>query len=357
MNRVSEDIQRLLLAHYRGDEEEFRAVAWDVVKNERRLNHTVFANELERILTNGGSNENNAKAFLASLSPANGNLPKDKDKDASLIEVRDPHRELGDLILAPTLAQSLQRVLKERRNADLLHSHGMRPARKLLFCGPPGCGKTVAAEALAKELYLPLATVRFDSVVSSYLGETAANLRKVFDFARTHPVLLFFDEFDSIGKHRTAEDEHGELKRVVNSFLQLLDGFHSETMTIAATNHQGLLDPALWRRFDDILFFSQPSETELVALLSRHFRTVKTSKTVRLTTVARQLVGFSHADVERVSQDAIKDTLLADGTHVLPTILNASIERQRKRNEITRLDTGESPSPAAPKRPRRKSKK
>src|SRR5262249_4991728 len=139
-------------------------------------------------------------------------------------------------------------------------------------CGPPGCGKSVVAEGLAHDLYLPLATVRFDAVVSSYLGETGANLRKVFDFARGRPVVLLFDEFDAIGKHRTALDEHGELKRVVTSFLQLLDSFHAETLTIAATNHQGLLDPALWRRFDEILYFPPPNSEETESLLCRHFQ-------------------------------------------------------------------------------------
>ena len=124
----------------------------------------------------------------------------------------------------------------------MLCSHGVRSVGKMLFCGPPGCGKSIAAEAVAHAPYMPLATVRFDAVVSSYLGDTAANLRKVFDFPRTRPVVLVFDEFDAIGKHRTALDEHGELKRVVNSFLQLLDSFHADTLTIAATNHQELLE-------------------------------------------------------------------------------------------------------------------
>jgi hypothetical protein len=242
MNQTSEVIRRLLDSHFRGDDVGFRDAAWDLVRRERSLKHNILADELERILAAASPQDSKAKSFLRTLSPSNGNLPKDKDKNANLIELSDPVREMGDLVLAPALRARLDRVIAERRGADLLHSHGMQPISKLLYCGPPGCGKTVAAEAMAKELYLPLATVRFDAVVSSYLGETAANLRKVFEFARLRPMLLLFDEFDAIGKHRTAFDEHGELKRVVNSFLQLLDGFHSETLTIAATNHQGLLD-------------------------------------------------------------------------------------------------------------------
>src|SRR5262249_29942103 len=193
---------------------------------------------------------------------SNGHPPRDEARPALLIELCEPRRELQDLVLCHPVRQTLERIILERRKEELLGAHGVRPVSKVLFCGPPGCGKTVAAEALAHELYLPLGTVRFDAVVSSYLGETAANLRKVFDFARSRPLVLFFDEFDAIGKHRTAADEHGELKRVVNSFLQMLDSFRFETLTLAATNHQGLLDSALWRRFDEIVMFPKPTGEE-----------------------------------------------------------------------------------------------
>ena len=234
ISQGTETVRKLLVAHFQGDDAGFRSAAWEVVQQERQLNHTVLANDLERILSETNGSPKAAKTFFTTLSTGNGILPKDKDKNACLIEVTDPDRELDDLVLSPPVRAGIDRVLRERRSSELLRSHGVKPVQKLLLCGPPGCGKTVTAEALAHALYMPLATVRFDAVVSSYLGETAGNLRKVFDFARIRPVLLFFDEFDAIGKHRTASDEHGELKRVVNSFLQLLDGFHSETLTVAA---------------------------------------------------------------------------------------------------------------------------
>jgi len=335
MNQGSDTVRRLMVAHFQGDDAGFRSAAWEVVKQERQLNHSVLANDLERILNEANGSPKSAKTFFTTLSTGNGNLPKDKDKNASLIEVSDPDRELEDLVLAPTLRQSVERVIRERRSSELLRSHGVSPMQKLLFCGPPGCGKTVAAEALAHSLYLPLATVRFDAVVSSYLGETAANLRKVFDFARLRPVLLFFDEFDAIGKHRSSLDEHGELKRVVNSFLQLLDGFHCETLTVAATNHQGLLDPALWRRFDDILMFPTPTVEEIETLLCRHFHQITVSNSVRLRMVAKSLEGFSHADIERVAQEAIKETILGESDQVLPATLKVAVERQLQRRAIT----------------------
>jgi SpoVK/Ycf46/Vps4 family AAA+-type ATPase len=335
MSQGPETVRKLLVAHFQGDEAGFRTAAWDVVKQERQLNHTVLANDLERILNDANGSPRAAKTFFTTLSAANGNMPKDKDKNASLIELSEPDRDVDNLVLTAELRKSIERVLRERRSSELLRSHGVKPMQKLLFCGPPGCGKTVAAEALAHALYLPLATVRFDAVVSSYLGETAANLRKVFDFARLRPVLLFFDEFDAIGKHRTAIDEHGELKRVVNSFLQLLDGFHSETLTVAATNHQGLLDPALWRRFDEILMFPPPTVEEIETLLCRHFHQITVSSSVRLRNVARSMLGYSHADVERVAQEAIKETILEERDQVMPGALKAAVERQHQRRSIT----------------------
>ncbi len=154
-------------------------------------------------------------------------LPRDKERGLSLVELRDPEWSINDLVLASDARELLGRVVEENRRSQLIRSYGLRPIRKVLFWGPPGCGKTIAAEAIAKELYLPLAVVRFDAVISSYLGETSANLRKVFDFARQRAMVVLFDEFDAIGKMREDRDEHGELKRVVNAFLQMMDGFRA----------------------------------------------------------------------------------------------------------------------------------
>jgi SpoVK/Ycf46/Vps4 family AAA+-type ATPase len=352
MSSSSDIIRKLLLAHFKGDETAFRAIAWDLVERERRLNHRILANELERILSDANAPAPAMKAFISAMTPSNGNLPKDKDRNASLVNLSEPQRELDDLVLSGPVGTSLDRIIRERRESDVLKSHGLPPMGKFLFCGPPGCGKTVAAEAIAKELYLPLATVRFDAVVSSYLGETAANLRKVFDFARLRPMVLFFDEFDAIGKHRSAFDEHGELKRVVNSFLQLLDSFHADTLTIAATNHQGLLDSALWRRFDDIIFFPQPTAAQIEDLLARQFRQLPLSQAVRLRTVAGSLQGMSFADVERLAHDAKKECVLSGSNQVTPATLEAAIDRQRRRMEVT--DLANCPTvPATPKKRRR----
>lgn len=334
MSSSPELIRRLLNAHYRGDEDGFRALAIEAMEHERKLNHHVIAADIEKLLTSFGGGANHRRE-VSRLSQTNGSLPKDKERNASLLELSDPRKTLDDLILIEQLRSELDRIVHERLHADVLRSHGIAPLSKLLFCGPPGCGKSVAAQAIASALMLPLATVRFDAVVSSYLGETAANLRKVFDYARTHPVVLFFDEFDAIGKHRTSADEHGELKRVVNSFLQLLDGFHADTLTIAATNHQGLLDSALWRRFDEILLFGRPKSDQAETLLSRLFHQMPVAKPVRLAKVAEMLTGASHADFERVALDAIKQTILRNESVVSESVLLKAVNRQLERIAVT----------------------
>ncbi|MFO0877576.1 MAG: ATP-binding protein [Gemmataceae bacterium] len=349
MTTASDTIRKLILAHLQGDEGAFRAAAWEVVEQERRVNRSVLANELERVLTEANVQPPQRRGVMAPV--ANGSLPRDKDRNAPLIEMVETRRELADLVLAPSVREPLERIVGEWRKADVLQAHGLRPVSKALFHGPPGCGKTVAAEALARELYLPLGTVRFDAVVSSFLGETASNLRKVFEFARSRRMVLLFDEFDAIGKERAAADEHGELKRVVSSFLQLLDGFRAETLVLAATNHEGLLDNALWRRFDEVVSFPRPSQEEVETLLTRHLRQVTVARSVRLGEVARGLCGASHADVERVAIDAIKLMILAGQEQVDPGMIQTALSRHQHRRHQSgdTQPTSEEPPGRAPK--------
>ncbi|MDF5612706.1 ATP-binding protein, partial [Vibrio parahaemolyticus] len=161
----------------------------------------------------------------------------------------------------------IEDVLEEHRREDVLRSYGMVPAEKILFFGPPGCGKTLTAESMAYELERPLAIVRLDSLVSSFLGETAANLRKVFDFIAKHKLLVLFDEFDALGKERDDGSEHGELRRVVNAVLQMMDSYDGKSTIIAATNHEQILDSAIWRRFDEIVEFPEIDQNQLQDLL------------------------------------------------------------------------------------------
>lgn len=327
-------IRKLVMAHARGDAQQFRSAASAYISEERRKKHHVLADDLERILSNGTTTSPKVET-LTLLRPAGSELPRDKEKGSLLLELFEPTVSLGEMIVNQGIEASLLRVVREQRRRDLLLTYGLSPIRKILFCGPPGCGKTMAAEALAKELYLPLVLVRFDAVISSYLGETAANLRRVFDFATTRPMVLLFDEFDAIGKRRDDAEEHGELKRVVNTFLQMLDGLGGNTVTIAATNHEQMLDPALWRRFDEVVAFKLPSELQIIELLQRYLRQIGTSR-LDWDLAAAQLDGSSHADVKRVAQDAMKICLLDESRDVDSSILARAIALQTERLSLRR---------------------
>ncbi len=325
-------IRRMVIAFGKGDYSAFRDAVLDLIAEERRKNHNVYARELERLLSNAEPPATlNQVESLTLLGVRNGDLPRDKDKDAVLVDIVDPQRALDDLVLLGSVRRVLDRIVEENRRGELIRSHGLTPIKKILFCGPPGCGKTVAAEAVAAALYLPLVVVRFDAVVSSYLGETAANLRKVFDFVRSRAMVVLFDEFDAIGKRRTDDAEHGELKRVVNSFLQMLDRFRGDAVLIAATNHQGLLDSAIWRRFDEVLLFPLPTDKEMEAVLLKTLRQVVISPNVSLPRVVASLKGMSHADVERVAIDSLKQMILTDRREIDQTTLDDSIQREKER--------------------------
>jgi AAA+ superfamily predicted ATPase len=324
---TAEVVRRMVIAHRDGNVTEFNSAVQDYIAEERRLNHPVVASELERILGTGGERK---PQDLRSLPDA-PELPRDRERGVVLVELREPTRALDSLVLKTDAAAALARLILENREADLLAGHGLKPMRRVLFSGPPGCGKTAAAESIAKILYLPLAIVRFDAVVSSYLGETAANLRKVFEYARSRPMVMLFDEFDAIGKARTDETEHGELKRVVNSFLQLLDAFYGPSLMIAATNHQQLLDSAIWRRFDEVVHFELPDCQAILELLKRSFHQFPVAPSVSLTATAKHLKGLSFADVERITMDSIKSSILAHESHVTDAVLQHAIGRQFQR--------------------------
>lgn len=333
---VGESVLKLIAAHVRGESSTFVEAARELVANERGKGHDDFARDLERLVD---QREASLFAERRSLTPLGrspvDDLPRDKERGLALVEIRQPTRRLEELVLGSTVLTSLERILAENIRGEVLRTHGLRPMNRILFCGVPGTGKTVTAEALATELAFPFVVVRFDAVVSSYLGETAANLRKVFDFIRGRPYVVLFDEFDAIGKSRGSSDEHGELKRVVSSFLQLLDGYRGHSLLIAATNYEGLLDGALWRRFDEVVIFEKPTTSAIEEMLLRGFRQVGLAASVRVSTIAKRLTGLAHAAVERIIDDAVKTTLLLDEPTVSEESLRSAIDRQLLREAPT----------------------
>lgn len=318
-------LRQLLQSGADGDREAFRGVAKKVIAEERQKQHHVLADDLDAIL-HGRPNGREVAAARALTGP----VPSDRERDLPLLSVRRPERGRHDIVLSPENRAAVDEFLLEHHRGEVLRAHGLRPSERLLLCGPPGCGKTLTAEVIAYEMGRPLAIVRTDSLVSSFLGETAANLRKVFDFASASPTVTLFDEFDAVGKEREDQSEHGELRRVVNAVLQMLDTYTGRSVIIAATNHEGMLDSALWRRFEEVLFLDPPTTAEVAEVLRMKLRGVRFSFDLEKAAARPWFRDTTHAQVERLVRRALKDRVLSrtDGPLRLST-LEAAWRRER----------------------------
>lgn len=324
-------IKKLFQSVKEGNLDSFKVIAQSIIEDERSKSHSQLANDLQKILDSTSSEKK-------SLSQSGVNylhlLPKDKDSNQILMDIQEPNADLSELVLQPDVEHILREYIQEYEDHEILAAYGLPYKKKFLFCGPPGCGKTATAYALSTELNIPVLYTRFDSVVSSYLGETASNLRKIFDFASNGTWILFFDEFDAIGKKRDSIDEHGELKRVVNTFLQLLDGFKdNNSIVIAATNHQSLLDPALWRRFDEVILFEKPNKDQIQSLVSRQLNRYPHAR-INIEDISASLAGFSHADIEKICISAVKKAVMSRMNQVTSDLLVDQIQLYKKRYEI-----------------------
>jgi SpoVK/Ycf46/Vps4 family AAA+-type ATPase len=318
-------LRQLIRAGSGGDIAAFKAASKSIIEEERQKQHHLLANDLEQILY--GESKPVTSSSLARLLP---NLPTDKERGLPLLDIRQSQRSLEELVLSRDAHAAIEDVLEEHRRADVLRTYGLHPSSKVLFFGPPGCGKTMAAEVIAYELDLPLAIVRIDTLVSSYLGETAANLRKVFDFIEQNAVVALFDEFDALGKERADNSEHGELRRVVNAVLQMMDAYRGKSLLIAATNHEQILDSAVWRRFDDTLEFPLPSTELLPQVLQLKLRGVRRQFEVDAPELTNMFKGLSPADIERIVRRAIKRMILRNQEFLAVKDLSQAKEREMR---------------------------
>lgn len=302
---TSDQLKALLRSHAEGDDRQFYSVAMQMAAHEAKQGHGKLAEELRELI-------DAAKARRA-VGAAEGPVPiaRPKGELAGLLSVSYPSRRLGDMVLADPLLQSLQRVLKEQRHLSKLRAHGLHPRRKLLLVGPSGTGKTMTASALAGELGIPLFVVRLDALITKFMGETAAKLRQVFDAVSSTRGVYFFDEFDAIGSQRGMANDVGEVRRILNSFLLMIEQDESNSMIVAATNHPGILDDALFRRFDDVIEYHVPSTPEVQALLRMRLSGYIKSKK-ELAELATEATGLSHAEIARAINDAVKDAVMHD---------------------------------------------
>jgi SpoVK/Ycf46/Vps4 family AAA+-type ATPase len=319
-------LRQLIRTGLQGDQDGFRAASTEVINEERTKNHHLLANDLERLLYSeyGAAKNGVRKLHLAAT------LPTSKDNGLALIEERSAVRDEKDIVLSDATRSSLEEILLEHNRADVLTTYGLQPAKKLMFFGPPGCGKTMAAEVIASSLALPLVLVRLDSVISSFLGETASNLRKVFDYVSQYPVVALFDEFDALTKDRGDSADHGELKRSVNAVLQMMDGYRGQSILIATTNYESLLDKAVWRRFDEVINFEMPNLEQIKRLLGLKLAGVRRNFEPSDAQVAGLFKGMAHADIERVLRRAVKDMILSGREFLEKSHLDAALAREHR---------------------------
>lgn len=293
------ELMKKLLASY-GRDDEFRAVAEQIILEEEQKNNRVLARSLRLTLDNASTTPKQLRS-LAPLLP----FP---DGASDFVERIEPTQTLRDIALTPSNARVFEGLAKEFRRADDVRLKGIPVRSKLLFCGPPGCGKTLFAEVFAHELGLPLFVVKLDRLISSYLGETATNVRKIFEFARKQPCVLFLDEFDALARSRDDTSEHNELRRVVNSLLLFIDRIQPKGFLVAATNLDRSLDSAIWRRFDEVIWFDKPDSSMISLYLAMKFKNVE--KTFDPIAHVERLQGYSYAEIERVCTQAMRTAIV-----------------------------------------------
>jgi SpoVK/Ycf46/Vps4 family AAA+-type ATPase len=314
---TADQLKALLASHAEGDEAQFFSVAMQIAANEARQGHGKLAQELRALIDKGKS-----RTAVPSATPIP--LTKPRGELADVLSASYPATKLSDMVLGKPLEERLLRVIREHKAVRSIRSKGLTPRRKLLLVGKPGTGKTLTASALAGELGLPLFVVRLDGLITKFMGETSSKLRLIFDALNQTRGVYLFDEFDSIGSERGLANDVGEIRRVVNSFLQMVEQDDSDSLVIAATNHIGLLDQALFRRFDDIITFDLPDQ-ERIKLLLRHKLSGFKAHNVRWASIAKSALGLSYADIVRAAEDAIKAALIDEREAVTHSDLMAGV--------------------------------
>jgi SpoVK/Ycf46/Vps4 family AAA+-type ATPase len=334
----ADQIKALVRRHAAGDDEGFYVIALQLAAQAARQGHTSFAQELRRLIDEARQNKAAAPrpGRLLPLAQPRGDL-------AGLLDLAYPKTRLADLSVPKEIRERLLRIVLEQRQRERLRQHALRPTRHVLMLGPPGTGKTMSASALAGELALPLFTIRLDGLITKYMGETAAKLRLVFEaIVQTRGVYLF-DEVDALAGERALANDVGEIRRVLNSFLQFLEQDSSDSLVLAATNHPGLLDRAVFRRFDAVLEYQLPDDAEIRDLVGSRLAPFGATR-LGWGEILEAARGLSQGEICRACDQAAKTAVLSDREAVdTPMLLAALAERRQTRPaKARRHDAGAS---------------
>jgi SpoVK/Ycf46/Vps4 family AAA+-type ATPase len=308
-----EQVKALIRAHFDSNDDKFKTVVLQIAAHEAKVGHTASASDIKNIIQNTKYTSKNKVVAL------NNRL--------DIIEQRLAHSTLKDLIVSIEIEDSIKRVINEYQKKDLLRKNGLMNRSKILLAGGPGTGKTLTASVIANELYLPLYVIQFDKLITKYMGETSVKLRQVFDQIKEIRGVYLFDEFDAIGSDRGLENDVGEMRRILNTFLQNLedDGFYS--VIIAATNNPNILDKALFRRFDDVIEYKNPDYDQITRLFKMKLHG-KASNDIFSEEVYKKASGLNHADIVKACEDAVKYSILEESIITKDTLLNYIQDRK-----------------------------
>lgn len=312
---TAEQIKSLIRSHYSEDIERFYSLALQLAAHEARQGHRALANDIRDII-----NKEKKKRGPRVLS-----FPKDLK---GLVLTEEPDTPRSALVMAEKLKERISRIIHEYRQQEKLKAYGLKHRRKILLVGSPGTGKTMTARVLAKELHLPLQTIQVDRLVTKFMGETSAKLRQIFDMIQEEQGVYLFDEFDAIGSERSRDNDVGEMRRVLNSFLQFIEQDTSDSLIVAATNNPKLLDLALFRRFDDVLYYDKPDDAQRKRLIQNVLGTFL-SDSFSWQTVLLESSGLSHGEVDHACRDAIKIAILDDKREVNNDLLVVTIKERQ----------------------------
>lgn len=312
-----EHIKALVRSHAAGDEQSFYSVAMQVAAQAARQGQHRLARDLKDAID---------RSRLAAPSENVTSIARPRGDIADLVTATHPDVALRNLVLPTDLKSQVERILVEQRQRTALLNHGFNPAHRLLLEGPPGTGKTMTASVLARELSLPLVTVRLDALLSKFMGETAGKLRTVFDAVSDQRAVYLFDEFDALGGDRAGNDI-GEARRILNSFLIFLEEASPLSLVVAATNHRSILDRALFRRFDMVFTYSLPDSVQATAVMRARLGTM--ARGIRWPSITAAAQGLSHADLVRAAETAAKTAVLSGADRVSIDDVRAALTSRR----------------------------
>ena len=316
---TADQILSLIRNHINNDDAQFRKVALQISAVEARSGHAIIARTIQELLR-----QKNTSLGTVRL------VSKNKEVDDLLLQL-DTYDDIKSLILSNSVEEKLERIIKEYLKKETLRKYGLVNRRKLLLYGASGTGKTMTASVLAKEFNLPFFVVRTERVVTKFMGETGQKLGRIFDFISEVPAVYLFDEFDAIGSQRGMDNEVGEQRRILNTFLQLLERDDSDSFIIAATNSIESIDKAMFRRFDDVIEYSLPDREQRLALLHEY---LYTAKDLDFALVEPLFEGMSHAEIKMLCSDIFKESLLNDTKIDLSLVQNIVNMRHQLCNQI-----------------------